>query len=402
MASSQMSVCDVFTPQNMLNWKIYLREQGYPESTIARKLRGVQTCWRVLHRVHLVPVPAPSAEEIGIPKKQRVYTDSLNQEEFIRFASTPPWLLGWDYPLLNTRDEVLFALHNAVPTSARAICRLDLDDLYLADGVVNFDGNRISLPRAVITKLEEYIRASDRPASTAGPLFLSRTGQRIDHNAFRKAFHRHLATCRIPPTAKADILQLSPEQRALFLSTPVSSYSMSDHDLERAQLILDLLCWLGLRPSEIQNLHKEDVRLSGETRLILRTTKSKEPQELPIPVELAPRLTNHINSLDPEMPVFQTSTGKAVDRRDIHEMVCQHGQHCQIALTVNPRVLRRSLSRLLVDNGATQEQVGLLLRHYEYRTTTTAISYVPIRAQHIARVFDFHPLRLIAKGEALK
>lgn len=387
-----MDTRSVFTTQNMLAWKAYLRSQDYEESTISRRLHGARSAWKILHRNGLIPCPPPEVEAIDIPRKRRAVTRSLNEEEFLRFALTPIAAPDSSYGPLHLRDAALFALKAAVPISTRRMCQLDREHVDLDAGALQVDADVIPLPGDAIERLGAYLQVTSQGT---GPLFLTCHDARIDHNTYRKAFHRHCETCGIPPVGRADLSRLTPPQRQRFLRTPVSSYVPLDDLLERNRLVIRLLCWLGLRPSEVAKLEARDV-LAADRQLVLRETKSGDTQSLPLPEELVPHLHAWTEGLDPGRRIFRVSQSTRMDRKHIYRVVREHGEHCGLK-GVNPRLLRRSLSRILYDNGASLEIIGLLLRHYEKRKSTTEIYYTLIQTQHIEPVFDFHPLRLHAR-----
>jgi site-specific recombinase XerD len=379
------------TLQNLLNWKSHLRSQGYQDNTVSRKLYAVLTVWDVLHRNGLIPHPPPEAEEVGIPQKRRSIKRSLSEEEFLLFALTPP---DSPYAPLHLRDEAMFWLRAAIPMSIRRMCELDRDNVDLIAGTLRLDDQVLTLPSAPREKLERYVQATpDVPPD--GPVFVTYSDNRISHNAHRDAFHRHLESCGIQPVDRADLSRLSEEDRQRFLGTPVASYVVLENQPAYKQLVIDLLCWLGLRPSEVVELEARDVQIA-DRQLILRETKSGETQVLPIPEELISGLASWVKELAPNTRLFRTSDSDKTDRKRISRIARTQGRDCGLE-RVTPRLLRRSLSRILRDNGATIEQVGLLLRHSEFRKSTTAIYYAPTQPHHIVPVFDFHPLRLRAR-----
>lgn len=133
-------------------------------------------------------------------------------------------------------------------------------------------------------------------------------------------------------------------------------------------LMVYLLRFTGLRPSEAVNLTWEDIE-ENNGNLYIHVKESKTPRgrrRIPVSDELRPYLTGGTG------PLFPTRTGKSIHRNEIHRRVKRIGNRA--GMHVYPRRLRKTLGTSALNNGADLATVSRILGHTSTVITEKAYS----------------------------
>lgn len=154
-------------------------------------------------------------------------------------------------------------------------------------------------------------------------------------------------------------------------------------------LICKLIIWLGLRPGEFRTIRKSDINFMDRI-IILRDTKSGNDQETPIPDVLLEDLQQLTNGLKDDAFVFTNTRGRPIGRRQVGKLMKNWARERGLE-NVTPRVVRRSLMKILSLKGATDFGVESLLRHEG--SSTNREFYSPIDPEAAREALKKHPAR---------
>lgn len=126
---------------------------------------------------------------------------------------------------------------------------------------------------------------------------------------------------------------------------------------------------LALRSSETAGLLREDIVLEEKPYLILRETKSQEPQTLRIPPQLVNPLSRYIQHIGTGEPLFIGQDHRQWTRRDVNRALKKWANYCSLKTDITPRRMRNTLAHKLVSMKVPINVVSRVLRHADPATT---------------------------------
>jgi integrase/recombinase XerD len=205
------------TRDNIMSYVLHLRERGYVQTTVARKLAAIKSFYKYLTSTG--EVSRSPAEEMASPHIDRALPHTMSASEVDRLmdklnsAVESPDVL---------RDRAMFQLLYATGLRAGEMVALNVSDLDLAAGTVATEPERGKSRRIVVNSslaldaLHEYLergrptlaRAAERGAGPATgvresqSLFLNHRGQRLTRQGFwliLKAYARSAGLSDITP-----------------------------------------------------------------------------------------------------------------------------------------------------------------------------------------------------------
>lgn len=143
----------------------------------------------------------------------------------------------------------------------------------------------------------------------------------------------------------------------------------------RDRCILALMARAGLRASEVCGLHLRDVDWKQHTvRIRAEVAKGGKEAVQPLDqptIELLERWKAIRRPYAAGRPhLFCTLKGEPVDRRRVWEMTARRARRAGIDHPVWPHMLRHTFATSLLRDGFNIEEVRLLMRHSDIRTTT--------------------------------
>lgn len=203
------------TPDNIMSFVLHLKERGYSQTTVARKLAAIKSFYKYLTANSVVS--ANPAEELASPHVDRSLPQTVSSSEVevlmarINAAGDTPEGL---------RDRAMMQLLYSSGLRAGEMVALNLGDLNMEEGTVDVAAGRgksrhIKLaPGGALDALHDYLERgrpslarAERGANLAGEegaeaLFLNHRGQRLTRQGFwliLKAYARSAGLGDITP-----------------------------------------------------------------------------------------------------------------------------------------------------------------------------------------------------------
>ncbi len=361
-----------------------LTDQGYESTSVHRKFHafGAFFTWAV-REGYLVKSPL---DRIILPPEKRKLPGYMTVGELRLFLTTPvkPYAR---YRGLALRDEVAFKLLANTDLSIAAALRLKVGDVRINARVIYAGNREIPLPDDLVPLLRTYVDSYRPPES---PFLTDYCGRRWSSKYYRRAFWRHIETCGLDYQGRLTSPKaLSPEQLAIFLSTPVKPYFDKFALESRDQFAFALMGWLGLRRSEVVGLNVGDVNLDDLSLLV--RGKGDSVRLVPLPPELLDLAKKHVHGRGPEEPLLRSWLGKRWRAKDLYKAFKRHAAHCGLDPDrVYPHMLRHSVATHLIRSGVGLPEVKRLLGHERLESTMV---YVGVDVDQLRRALDNHPLR---------
>ncbi|MEC1715937.1 tyrosine-type recombinase/integrase [Schinkia azotoformans] len=166
-------------------------------------------------------------------------------------------------------------------------------------------------------------------------------------------------------------------------------------EARRNYTILVYLIGTGMRLGEVERLAWDDIDFENYL-IIIRTSKSRKSQSIPLSESLAKELLEwkhfceHKFSKFPES-VFVTRTGKGISSNSIQLVFQRLKKNLGIEGDFSPHCMRNVYIKNLLKNGANMRQVQLLARHSKIEVTRQYVGYF---AHELKDAIDeFNPLR---------
>lgn len=272
------------------------------------------------------------------------------------------------------RDLSIIWLTRASEAPVDQVLSIPRDQLLIAENEVLVGD--FFIPKAPETFLE-YIHTRDRHFQQAAMLFPTKDGQRYAPSKFKKRLKSLFENARIsnPSNTPADL-------------TPAEYQALQNlrfaiqRPCYQSKLAVALCVYLGLRPSEVAKLIKEDLDF-GNRAIRLRDTKSQENQVLPMLALFVEPLQRYVTHLPADRdPLFICSAGTIWTRRHVNHAIAEWGKEQGYTRRLTPRILRASLGAMLSRARVEPALIAKILRH---RDPATALRHYNFREIEEAR-----------------
>lgn len=190
---------------------VFLGDQNYSKSTIARKLATLRSFYRFCVRRNYLP--ANPLASIRMPKQEKRLPKFLNVEEVNRLLQTPD-----GSTLLGARDRAMLEVMYSTGIRVSELVALNVDDIDFTAQLVKVRGkgkkqrNTPIGPTALgtISQYLETRRADVRSASfDQQALFVNKHGQRLSTRSVRRKLDKYLAIAGLDPAISPHTLRHS-------------------------------------------------------------------------------------------------------------------------------------------------------------------------------------------------
>lgn len=156
-------------------------------------------------------------------------------------------------------------------------------------------------------------------------------------------------------------------ERILSEENVIRMLTMEQHPRNRA--LLRLLYVGGLRVSEICGLKWRDVQPNEEAGQITVFGKGRKTRSIRITATVWADISGLRNSAGPDVPVFLSQKGGALDPSQVLRIVQQSARRAEIAGNVSPHWMRHAHASHALDRGAPIHLVQATLGHSSVATT---------------------------------
>jgi len=239
--------------------------------------------------------------------------------------------------------------------------------LELTCGDIVFDDHSIMVGDVLISEVPEFVIDYLKRRPTVFPnsalLFPTLQGKPFHPAKYSKQFKGMLKIAGLENVATHPSA-LSEEQWQ-----KVQSILFQKKRAQYQAVLAGTFCaFLGLRPSEVAKLTKNDLDFAGLI-INLRDTKSQEDQQVPMLDFLVEPLQHYVSHIKGDGPLFVRLTGQQWDRSDACRAVVAYTKRKGFQGQITPRRLRASLARTMTETGAAPSMVANLLRHKDAATS---------------------------------
>jgi len=159
-------------------------------------------------------------------------------------------------------------------------------------------------------------------------------------------------------------------------------FDLRYHSGRKNRLMVELMLTIGLRVSEICKLKWQDIRWR-EGKILIKQGKGEKDRNLFLPESLIERLKNYkdeFEDLKDSSFIFQTRTGKAIDRSTLNALVKKYAVKAGISKNVYNHLLRHTALTDLYSNTKDIRKVQAIAGHASIQTTQI---YTHISAEDI-------------------
>lgn len=202
------------TSRHLRAFTVWLHDQGYAKTTIARRLAAVRSWFKFLCRRG--ELSANPAEGLRGPRREKALPNFLPEPEVGKLLAAPT-----EDTLLARRDRALLeALYSAGLRVSEAT-GLDLADLDLQDGVATVrgkgkrerlvffgDGARTALADW-LTARRELLAKLKKKASTVDAVFLNKNGTRLTPRSVARLLDKYVSAAGVDPETSPHSLRHS-------------------------------------------------------------------------------------------------------------------------------------------------------------------------------------------------
>jgi integrase/recombinase XerC len=194
------------TTRQLRGYLVWLHEQGYARSTVARRLAAVRSWCKFLCSQGILPTNP--ATGLRGPRQKQQLPHFLSVEDMTRLLAAPPG----DTPL-GLRDRAILETLYSAGLRVSELTGLDVTDLDLDDGVATVRGKgrreRIALVgEAARTAIRAWVTA--RNAVHPGQaLFLNKKGTRLTSRSVGRLLEKYLAQAGLDPRTSPHTLRHS-------------------------------------------------------------------------------------------------------------------------------------------------------------------------------------------------
>ena len=190
---------------------VFLGEQNYSKSTVARKLATLRSFYKFCMRRSIVQVH-PLAN-IKTPKQDKALPKFLDVEQVNTLLSTPD-----NTTLLGTRDRAMLEVLYSTGVRVSELVSLNVDDVDFVASTIRICGKgkkqRISpVGPTALAAVQRYLemRRADARSATFDPisLFINKHGQRISTRSVRRKLDKYLRQSGLDPSISPHTLRHS-------------------------------------------------------------------------------------------------------------------------------------------------------------------------------------------------
>ena len=383
-------------------WVDSLEQDGLRSSTIQQRIIGTLRVARYALDHHFIPdVHVPHTSSVDLASVTSDYGPILKPDELMAFYETAPQRQEptWNSSRsrsVSLRDSAFVAVACDLPdTELHDLLALEIDALHLAERTLSWHENLLRLSDDTIARLRDY-RASLTEQSTH--LFTSYSGNPFTYADAQIMLAKRARAFGIQvPRHISRFGDLSESEREMLRAQKILCHCDLHQQLD--QVAMRFLSWTGARSDETCAVRVDKV--DSDMKLVeFHITKSGRPQQMPIALEFQEEFFGFVASLPRhEKHVFFSETGQRISRNFLFRLVKTHGVHCGISrVTLNPRMIRRTMARWMRQNGASDQHIELFLRHSP--STVAKNHYSPVEAINIAPALEHHPLRRLLREKS--
>lgn len=203
---------------------------------------------------------------------------------------------------------------------------------------------------------------------------------------------------RTPKQSKRLPKSISVEQVEKLLSTPDNRNVLGARD----RAILETLYSTGVRVSELVDMNRGDLDLSGQ--LVQVRGKGRKERLVPLGSHAVAAIRHYLMLLEPdkryralreklggdsELPLFINKNGSRLSSRSVRRKLDKYLTEAGLDPGISPHTLRHSFATHLLDNGADLRSVQELLGHQSLSTTQIYTHLSSFRLRHAYQ--EAHP-----------
>ena len=274
-------------------------------------------------------------------------------------------------------------------------------------------GPEQEIPEELMGQVEERLHAADAatvrgflahldgfgysPATTARKIATLRSFYKW---MLKKSFAEvnPMLLIRTPKQAKRLPKAIAVEQVEQLLAAPDNRETLGARD----RAILETLYSTGVRVSELVDLNRNDVDMTGSTMHV--RGKGKKERIVPLGSHAMAAIRHYMTLLepdarfaelrqqsmiDPAVPLFVNKNGGRLSSRSVRRKLDKYLKGCGLDGTISPHTLRHSFATHLLDNGADLRSVQELLGHQSLSTTQV---YTHLSSMRLRTAYDHaHP-----------
>lgn len=359
------SLESVLTEEVFVNYCEYLSCQRLAQKTVYALKQGLCSFWSWAHSKGWVP----SRPSFRLRKPAEPPVTYLTSEEAARleiaarYGTTPT-------SILHFRDQASFRVLCELEIDIESLVRLRVDDFDPIEGVLKLNCLFMKLSPTLRQSLAECLVARQAVNLQSPYLFPTRTGKRWRLAGVRKAIDRHRQASGLAPLGKgqpAHPRKWPPQEREIFLSTPVAPY---DSSVEQGQLIVSLGLRCGLRRGEMLALRSKDVDL--ERRKLRVVGKGEKGREIPLDSYMVKLLRPVLQTRIPDQHLLLNHRGLPLSSpRRVNDIVsCLAARAGIVGKKVTPHTLRHTYATHLAETvGVSLPIMQQLLGHTRIEET---------------------------------
>jgi integrase/recombinase XerC len=204
------------TSRQLRAWLVWLHEQGYAKSTVARRLAAVRSWFRFLCRRGVVETNP--AEGLRGPRQDKKLPHFLQENALAKLVTTPT-----PDTILGRRDRAILEALYAAGLRVSELTGLNLDDLDRGEGVATVRGKGkkerlVFFGEQALEALDAWLRAREEllthldkhpVGKHKNAVFLNKNGTRLTPRSVGRLLAKHLALAGLDNAASPHSLRHS-------------------------------------------------------------------------------------------------------------------------------------------------------------------------------------------------
>lgn len=261
---------------------------------------------------------------------------------------------------LYSRDISILEISQIPDFTIQDLLNCKIDNVsYGNDGVIIIDEHIGNISK----EFSLYLTVRDLYFKHTEYLFPAVNGQKLRYSKYISRLTT-LATETGIKLKSFDPSQVTKEQVA-YLQSQRFKYQRQDYQI---WLAVFFTTFMGLRPSEIARLTKEDINFRSNL-IDLRDTKSRKDQHLPIPSRMVGIIKKYVDQLsDPSDPLFVKLNGNQWNRKKVTGAVQIWAEIQGIKSHVTSRKLRATFGKNLSEFKVPPAKAAQMMRHKDFST----------------------------------
>jgi integrase/recombinase XerC len=198
-------------PEEVRRFLLFLNEQNYSKSTVARKLATLRSFYKFcLRRGYVTNNPLSS---IRTPKQEKRLPKYLELDQIIKLLQSPD-----DTTLLGSRDRAMLEVMFSTGVRVSELVALNLEDIDFVGESIRVRGKgkkeRISpMSPSALNALRNYIEIRNRDPRAARfdqeKLFINKHGQSLSTRSVRRKLDKYLMQAGLDPSVSPHTLRHS-------------------------------------------------------------------------------------------------------------------------------------------------------------------------------------------------